>query len=332
MVVALVATACGGSAQHAASTGPAATGTTPASATSSRATGASTGVRLVATTALHLPVGVSRTVVVARNGSLLALGGLAPGDSTTARIWLIDPQHRTARAVGTLGQRVHDASGALLGNRAVVFGGGSATTLSVVQAWDGARASVIGHLPQPRSDSAAAVIGSTAYVVGGFSGQGMTRDVLATSDGRSFRVVARLPIGVRYPAVAAVGGAVYVVGGELATTEGTLAGGQTDAVQRVDVATGQVRVIGHLGRGLGHSTAFSLGGRLFVAGGRHGATATSAIEEVDLHSGRAHLVGRLPHALSDAGAAVIGGSAWLVGGETVGPTAPTDAVVVIRRG
>ena len=149
----------------------------------------------------------------------------------------------------------------MLAGRAVVFGGGAATTVADVQAWDGRRTTTVGSLPQPRSDSAAASIGDTAYVVGGFTGQGMARDVVATTDGHTFRVVGRLRIGVRYPAVAAVGQYIYVVGGELATTEGTLAGGQTDAVQRIDPATGQVRVIGHLGHGLGHASAFAIGGR-----------------------------------------------------------------------
>jgi len=282
------------------------------------------------TTALHLPVGISRTVLVASGGRLLALGGLAAGDTTTARIWSIDPAAHSARQAGMLASAVHDASGAVLGGRAVVFGGGAATTVAVVQAWNGRRTATVGSLPQPRSDSASATVGTTAYVVGGFTGQAMARDVLATTDGHTFRVVARLRIGVRYPAVAAVGRFVYVVGGELATTEGTLAGGQTDAVQRIDTTTGEVRVIGHLGHGLGHATAFVLGGRLLVAGGRHGSAATADIIDVDVQTGSWHRVGRLPRAMSDAAAAVVGSVAWLVGGETSGPAAPVDTVLAVH--
>jgi N-acetylneuraminic acid mutarotase len=281
-------------------------------------------------TVLRLPVGVSRTVLLASGTQLLALGGLAAGDTTTGRIWSIDTSAVAARQVGTLSAAVHDASGAFLGGAAVVFGGGAATTVAAVQAWVGRRTTTVGSLPQPRSDSAAATIGATAYVVGGFTGQGMARDVLATTNGRTFRKVGRLGIGVRYPAVAAVGGYVYVVGGELATTEGTLAGRQTDAVQRIDPASGQVRVIGHLGRGLGHATAFALDGRLFVAGGRHGATATADVIEVDVHNGGWRRVGRLPRAMSDAAAAVVGSVAWLVGGETTGPSAPVNTVLTLR--
>lgn len=289
-----------------------------------------TAAGVAVATVMHLPVGVSRTVLLASGGRLLALGGLAAGDTTTARIWSIDTAHAEAKQVGVLSAAVHDASGALLDGREVVFGGGAGTTVAGVQAWSGRRTTTVGTLPQPRSDSAAATIGATAYVVGGFTGHGMARDVLATSDGHAFRVLGRLRIGVRYPAVAAVGHYVYVVGGELATTEGTLAGGQTDAVQRIDATSGDVRVIGHLARGLGHATAFALGGRLFVAGGRHGATATADIVEVNVQDGASRRVGRLPRAMSDSAAAVIGSVAWLVGGETTGPSAPVSSVLAVR--
>lgn len=320
---------CSGSATHAAA--PPATSTArPPGSSSHPASPSAASVKVAVTTVLHLPVGVSRTVLLASGGRLLALGGLAAGDTTTGRIWSINTANATARQVGTLSTPVHDASGAMLAGGAVVFGGGAATTVADVQSWNGRRTTTVGALPQPRSDSAAASIGTTAYVVGGFTGQGMARDVVATTDGQRFRVVARLRIGVRYPAVAAVGRYVYVVGGELATTEGTLAGGQTDAVQRIDPASGQVRVIGHLGRGLGHATAFAVGGRLFVAGGRHGATATADVIEVSIRNGAWQRAGRLPRAMSDAAAAVVGSVAWLVGGETSGPSAPVSSVLAVR--
>ena len=282
------------------------------------------------TTLLRLPVGVSRAVAVAQAGHVVVLGGLAPGDTTTGRVWVIDTARRVATAAGRLTTAVHDASGALLDGRPVVFGGGAATGVASVQAWAGGRSSVIGQLPTPRSDSAAAVIGATAYVVGGFTGASMARDVLATTDGRTFRTVARLPIGVRYPGVAAVGGKVYVIGGELATTEGTLRGGQTDAIQQVDPATGHVKVVAHLAHPLGHTTAFVLGHRVYVAGGRHGSAATSVVTVLDLATGRQTTVAHLPHALSDAAVAVVGTTAYLVGGETTGPSAPASSVLAVN--
>ena len=304
-------------------------GATRATHPASRSAHAPVVTALHVSTVMHLPVGVSRTVVVADGGSLVVLGGLAAGDTTTARVWVVDPRRHRARAAGSLTQASHDASGAFLDGSADVFAGGAATTLTAVQAWRAGHTRVIGSLPSPRSDSAAAVIGNTAYVVGGFDGHAMTRDVLATADGHRWRVVARLRVGVRYPAVAAIGAAVYVVGGALATTEGTASGPQTAAVQRVDVRTGRVTIVGHLSRPLAHATAFSVGGRLFVAGGRHGATPTSAVSVVDLGTGHEHEVARLPVALSDAGVAVTGSTAWLVGGETAGPGAPVSTIYAL---
>lgn len=306
-------------------------GSSPGSSHSGTTVVASPGTSRVRTVAtLHLPVGVSRAVVVAQGSGLLVLGGLAPGDSSTARVWHVDLRTHNATSGGSLALAVHDASGAALAGSAYVFGGGASTTVASVQRYAGGRASRVAALPHPRSDSAAAVVGTTAYVVGGFTGSTLARDILATTDGRTFRVVAQLAQGVRYPAVAAVGSDVFVVGGALATTEGTANGAQTAKVQRFDPRTGKVTVIGSLPRALAHATAFSLSGNLYVAGGRHGTAATSDVVQINLRTGAATRVGALPARLSDAAAAVVNGTAWLVGGETTGPAAPVSTIYGLR--
>ncbi|MBV9292582.1 MAG: hypothetical protein JO222_09045 [Frankiales bacterium] len=283
-----------------------------------------------------LPTGVSRAVVVDAGGRLLVLGGLGPGDVTTARVLAIDTASGRSSAVGSLPQAAHDASGALLNGSAVVFGGGAATELSAVQAWhsggsgSGGSGSVVGHLPRPRSDSAAAVVAGTAYLVGGFDGARLDRAVVATSDGRTLRVVGHLVHGVRYPAVTAYGGAVFIIGGELATTPGTSAGPESDLIQRFDPRSGRTTVVGRLPVGLGHAMAFSLGGDVFVAGGRHAGVASSRIWRVDPVTGKASPAGHLPLAMTDAGVAVVAGRVWLVGGETSGPLAPLRTVLLGR--
>ena len=278
---------------------------------------------------MRLPTGVSRTVAVAAGSDLLVLGGLAPGDSTTGRVWSVDTRNATARSAGALATPVHDACGAVLGGHAFVFGGGSSTTMSAVQEWQSGSSRVVAHLPEPRSDSSCAVSNGTAYVAGGFDGHRMVTDVLATTDGRHFRVVAHLRQGVRYAAVAAAGQSLFVVGGALATTEGTANGAQSDLIQRVDLASGRVDVAGHLPRPLAHATAVALGGLVLVVGGRHGTTASRDISWISA-KGFERNVGRLPQALSDAGVAVVGDTAVVVGGETSGPGAPTDTVTLLR--
>jgi N-acetylneuraminic acid mutarotase len=268
-------------------------------------------------------------VAVRRGPRIIILGGLAAGDVTTSRVVSLDLATRRASTVGSLREAVHDASGALLNGRAVVFGGGAAQEVSDVQAWTSGTSGVVGRLSSGRSDSASAVLDGAAYVVGGFDGTGMTRGILATNDGRHFRVAGHLKVGVRYPAVAAAAGAIWVVGGQLATTASTAAGGQSDAIQRFDPGTGRTTVVGHLPKTLGHAMAFVLGGQLFLAGGRHGTTATARIWRMDERTGQVTAAGRLPFAFSDAAAVIVDDQAWLIGGETSGPTAPLRTVVAV---
>ncbi|MDQ1704326.1 MAG: hypothetical protein QOF18_692 [Frankiaceae bacterium] len=314
------------------STGPAAAGPgrtsmPPSGSASSSAPNVPAVTRVHARAVAQLPVGVSRTVALRRGSRLVVLGGLAPGDVTTSRILAFDLATRRTTTVGSLHEAVHDASGALLNGRAIVFGGGAAQEVSDVQAWSAGTSQVVGSLPTGRSDSASAVVNGTAYVVGGFDGSGLTRDILATRDGQSFRVVGRLPLGVRYPAVAAAGGFVWVIGGQLATTVSTSAGAQTDDIQRFDPRTGRTSVVAHLPNSLGHAMAFSLAGQLFVAGGRHLTTASARIWRIDARTGRASGAGRLPFAYSDAATVVVGATVMLIGGETSGPLAPIRTIV-----
>ncbi|HEU5033417.1 MAG TPA: hypothetical protein VFT62_01535 [Mycobacteriales bacterium] len=336
--VGLVVEVCGGCSSG---TAPRATSTAPAAANSvgggPAATGSTAGStpppsRLRARVVGQLPQPVSRAVAVAAGSRIVVLGGLTTGDVTTGRVVTLDPTSWTGRTGGQLREPVHDASGAWLAGRAVVFGGGSSTEVADVQSWRNGRTQVVGRLPEGRSDSSAVTVGGTAYVLGGFDGSRMTRDIVATRDGAHLRVVGRLKVGVRYAAVAAVGGDIYVVGGQLATTEGTSAGPQSDAIQRFDLGTGRTSVVGHLPESLGHAMAFTVGGRLYVAGGRHLTTATARIWRVDLGTGGVHAVraGRLPHPLSDAAVVNAGRrGVVLVGGETTGPYAPQTTIVAV---
>jgi hypothetical protein len=276
-----------------------------------------------------LPVAVTRAVAVAGGGRVLVLGGLGPGDVTTGRVVSLHPFGSLAHLVGSLREPVHDASGAWLRGRAVVFGGGSSTEVADAQAWSSGGGRVVGRLPSGRSDSAAAVLDGTAYVVGGYDGSALVRRVVATRDGSSFDRVARLRVPVRYPAVAAAGGAVWVLGGDLATSTGSAGGPQTDAIQRLDPSTGRVTVVGRLPHAMGHAAAFVLGGQLFIAGGRVGTGPSNRIWRVDTRTGRVTPAGRLPAAASDMAAVAVGGRVLLIGGETSGPAAPLRSIVAV---
>ena len=75
-----------------------------------------------------------------------------------------------------------------------------------------------GRLPVAASDVSAATIGSTAYVVGGYTGTSALRSIVAFSPGHPARVVATLPRPLRYASVAAVGRDVLIAGGTSGTS------------------------------------------------------------------------------------------------------------------
>jgi hypothetical protein len=332
-VPALIAAACGSTTPSpAASTRPDAPSDAPGSAatpgsaapsasTSSRASpsgGGSTSTPppagRVAATLLQvtLPTPLSRSVVVADGGSVLVIGGLTTR-GTTGVILRLDPAAGTLAAVGHLASPMHDAAGARLGAGWLVVGGGkvvAATTVQRVSANGTRRTSaVIGALPAARADGAAVAAAGRVLVVGGGRGGVPDGAILATRDGVHFTRLGRLAVPVRYGAVVAVGGAVYVFGGATSS-------GDTDAIQRVDITTGAVRVVGHLPHAMSEASAFVLGVRVLIAGGMRAGSPTNAILAFDAATMHVTVAGRLPQALADAGVAVIGDTAYLVGGET----------------
>lgn len=314
----MLATACSSAAQHERiANAPATTSTPPATVSISASTETWT-----------LPAPVSRPVVLPDGSGFVVLGGLATGDTSTSRVVRVDPASGDSEVAGNLAVAVHDSAGAALDGRFFVFGGGSVTTVPVVQAWTAGPATPVARLPDARSDLSAATVDGTTYIAGGFDGSAMTPDVLATTNGESFRAVAPLPIPVRYAAVAGLGSTLWVVGGVTSTSEGGTT--DTDAVQKVDLVSGQVSVAGRLPQPLGHATALILDGEIFVLGGRSGTVPSAAIFRLDPASGALTLAGQLPQAVSDAGSVVVGGVGYLVGGEITGPAEPLDTVVALR--
>jgi hypothetical protein len=260
-----------------------------------------------------LPAAVSRPTVFKAGEGLLVVGGLTTADTTTRAILRVDPARETVNQAGRLPVPVHDAAGAVVGGRDVVFGGGSTAVTSAVQdVTPGVSPQVVSHLPQPRADLVAISDGKMGYVVGDFDGsQGLTT-VLRTHDGRTSTVMGTLPVDVRYTAIAAAAGSIFLFGGEHEEQ-------QVTDVQRIDLTTGHGSVTGHLPRPLAHAGAFTLGDAVFVAGGRMGATATDNVMRFDPANVSFTAAGHLPAARSDFGVAVVGGTAYLVGGQNPKP-------------
>jgi Kelch motif len=268
-----------------------------------------------------LPSAVSRPIVYPAGGGLLIVGGLTAADRTTQAILKVDLTGATVQPAGRLPVPVHDAGGAVVGGRDLLFGGGSTAVTSAVQdVTPGTSPRVVSHLPQPRADLVAIGDGNTGYVLGGFDGAQGSTTILRTRDGRTFTVVGSLPVTVRYPAVAVGDGSIWLFGGEHA-------GKQVSDVQRIDLATGHGNVAGRLPRPLAHAGAFTLAGAIFLAGGRTGDTETDTVMRFDPATVRFSAAGHLPAARSDFGVAVVAGIAYLVGGEN---PKPLDTVIEVR--
>ena len=301
----------------------------------------------------HLPAPVSREVVVAAPGRrLLVLGGLTAGNVSASGVYALHTRTGAIRHVGSLRAPLHDAAAAVIGRRAVVFGGGSSATVATVQAFavpgrvggnPAATAANGRPMPIPRSDSTAVSIGDTTYIVGGYDGARPDAAVLATTNGRSFSTVATLGVPVRYPAVAAMDGQIFVFGGQAIT--GPRAGAPVDTIQAVNPARHTSAVIGRLPEPLAGAVAVTLGSELFVAGGESTVPqpltpgrGTTQLSPAELNPGAApaptHTVdaiwafqpttkrllpaGHLQVPVSHAAVAATGSTAWIVGGESHG--------------
>jgi N-acetylneuraminic acid mutarotase len=251
----------------------------------------------------------------------LLAGGLLAGDVSTARTYRVDPRTGIVHAAASLRIPAHDVAGAALHGAPVLFGGGGANELSVVQRLgpDG-HWHVIGSLPGPRSDLSAVAAGQSVLVVGGYDGASTPRAVLRTADGRHYRAVGRLPVGVRYASMAGDGRTAWVIGGEVA-------GQELDRVFRLDLRTGRVHAAGRMPVATGHAAAVMVGGRILVLGGRTSPSRpTAAMWWFDPARRTWHRAGRLPYPVADAPLLVRGRHAYLLGGETPGFTARVTVV------
>lgn len=284
----------------------------------------------------RLPSPLSRTVALAVDGNIDLLGGLTgTGNSTTGAVVQIDPASGHSENVGNLPVPVHDAAGAAIGSRYYVFGGGATALTAASQSYSpdvaqGTPATAVaGQLSGPRADLAAAAGPSgTVYLAGGYDGTHFTPAVLATSNGSTFSTVGQLPVPVRYPAAAVLGNQLLVVGGE---TGSTSSGQDTDAIQSVDLKTGQASVVGHLPAPLSHAGAASLDGSVYIFGGRSAGKVVDSVYRLTVGPGAVTAApdGSLPIPTSDMGVALLGQTAYLIGGE--GQLGQPGTSVIVAR-
>ena len=293
------------------------------SATPSARTSAPAAERLrVARAGFRLPVALGREVAISDGTDVVVAGGLVSGDSSLGTAYRIDPRRGRSAPMPDLPVPVHDASGGVAGAHPLVIGGGNATEQSTVQGYDGNRWRVVGHLPQPRSDSVAATVAGRVLVLGGYAGTRPAEpDILSTFDGASWNVIGTLAVPVRYAASAVADHAVWLFGGQVGDA-------MQRAIQRIDPITGQTRVVGRLPVPTGHAVAMPLDGRILIVGGRTSPDVlTDRMWWFDPATAAVTRAGRLRDPLADAAVARSGRRYFLIGGET--PSAVTSGVLSV---
>ena len=251
------------------------------------------------------------------------LGGLASSDVGTSGIGTITA-HST-QIVGTLPVSLFAAAAVTIGSHEYVFGGASGSRTKPVPelgilSYDpasGTAVTEIAHLPSDNYGCAAAVVGSTAYIVGGDNGRAPLNTIVSWHPGGNAAVVRTLPVALLYPAVAAVanntasraiyvfdpatqtvttlkthlpagiyaasgaslGKLAYVIGG--ATPGGTasnLVPAPVNTIYSIDPITRRVANAGTLGGGTrAEAPAVRVGNAIFVAGGLSGNQTTDAV-------------------------------------------------------
>jgi Kelch motif protein len=265
---------------------------------------------VISAAGFQLPAPVQREVAEADGDSIVLAGGLDSAGASTDGVFSLDPGTGHVQQLGTVSGAFHDAAGAIMGNKLVVFGGGAVVGTDHVQAFDlGARKGILrGHLPVALSDLSSATIGSTTYLVGGYDGHAPQSAIYATTNGTTFRKAGALPVGLRYTAVTAVGRAVVVAGGTTGTTS-------VNTVNRFDPGTGRVTLLARLPAPVSHAAAFVLGGQIYVVGGTDPAgNAVRAVTRIDPSTGAVTRMKPLGEPVSDAGVAELNDQAWLIGG------------------
>jgi len=264
----------------------------------------------------HLDAPVSREVLLVDDSSLYVIGGLDAAKTSSSAVLRVDPTTGDSVSVGELSPAVHDAAGFVHAGELVVVAGGSPPAQSTVQSVvPNGSTHLVGSLVSPRADHVVAVVGDTAYALGGGDEQsGQTRlldSVVASADGgANWRDAGALAEAVRYPAVAVVDGAIYLFGG-VTTADGT----DTRSVQRFDPATGTTTVVAQLPAALSHASAVLLGGRVYVAGGFVDNQISAQVVRFDPTTNEFEVAGALPAPVTDGATAVLDGVGYFVGGQ-----------------
>ena len=145
---------------------------------------------------------ISREVAVPTSATgVLTLGGLTSGDASVATATTLTVPAGNATPSGSLTTPTHDAAGAILRGRVLVFGGGAQTTVATVQAFPvtaaggAVRATTVGQLPEclPAVSPSLLVVGIVAGI------EENARDGVKNSEYLSKRSEEVLQLALQHP-------------------------------------------------------------------------------------------------------------------------------------
>ena len=262
---------------------------------------------------------------------LLALAAVVAGCGSSSRI--TSPPHTTTTVanpkprlrvtrIGSLPSAFSKAAAVALPNgRLMVLGGYTgAGSLDTVLAGPPNRLRVVGHLPQPTHDAAAAVLGSSVYLFGG--GESVSMPSVVRVDPRSGSATEAPALGEPLSDLGAVaiGERAYLVGGYTGTQFAT-------AVLRYR-PQGAATTVARLPQGTRYAGVAALGPTIYVAGGLTTAGATSSVYAVS-QDGTVRRVAKLPAPEDHAALAALGGNLYLVGGRRVLAIDPASGKVTV---
>jgi hypothetical protein len=250
-------------------------------------------------------------------------GGTPPPKTTTGhRATRRRTTRLTATRVGSLPLAFSKgAAVALPRGRLMVLGGyANGRSLDTVLEGPPRRLRVVGRLPQPTHDAAAAVLGRFVYLFGG--GETLSTPSVVRIDPRSGSAVEAPALGNPLSDLGAV-----VIGGRA-----YLSGGYTDAEFSAGIVRylpdGGTTRVARLPYGTRYAGVTALGRTIYVAGGLTRAGATSSVYAVSL-DGQVRRFATLPAPEDHAALAALGGRLYLVGERRVLAIDPLSGTVAV---
>jgi outer membrane protein assembly factor BamB len=203
----------------------------------------------------------------------------------------------------------------------MVLGGYTGTrSLDTILAGPPNHLRVVGRLPQPTHDAAAAGLGGSVYLFGG--GESVSMPSVVRIDPRTGRATEAPALDEPLSDLGAVtiGGRPYLVGGYTGTQFAS-------AVLRY-LPHGGTTTVARLPHGTRYAGVAALGPTIYVAGGLTTGGASRTVYAISL-DGRVRSIARLPAAEDHAALVALDGRLYLVGGRRVLAIDPASGKVVV---